>query len=150
MARGFKKVIKINNTPAMKSYKGCGYGYIIIKNEIPQTIIYSPDRTKQYEKSIIKIDEKNKQEIFETTKVYSGITGIDEFVATERIFPPISKLKELRKEKGILQKELAEAANVNITYIQKLESGEKQIENVSLKIALELSKKLNVNIKDLF
>lgn len=49
-------------------------------------------------------------------------------------------IKELRKEKNITQTQLAEACGLNIRWIQKLESGEINIENITLKNAALLFK----------
>lgn len=43
------------------------------------------------------------------------------------------KMKEWRKELGVTQKELAEASDLDLRWIQKIESGEINIENVTVK-----------------
>ena len=43
------------------------------------------------------------------------------------------KLKQMRSELGVTQKELAAAANLDIRWIQKVESGEIRIENITVK-----------------
>lgn len=43
------------------------------------------------------------------------------------------KLKEIRKSQGLTQKALAEKAGINIRQIQKYESGEYDIGNMTLK-----------------
>jgi transcriptional regulator with XRE-family HTH domain len=68
----------------------------------------------------------------------------------------MAELKELRKFMGITQKELASRAGVNIRYIQKLESGEVDINNITsqnrdaiekaLQISIEEMKSLDLNI----
>lgn len=68
----------------------------------------------------------------------------------------MAELKELRKFMGITQKELASKAGVNIRYIQKLESGEVDINNITsqnrdaiekaLQISIEEMKSLDMNI----
>lgn len=68
----------------------------------------------------------------------------------------MAELKELRKFMGITQKELASKAGVNIRYIQKLESGEVDINNITsqnrdaiekaLQISIEEMKSLDLNI----
>lgn len=45
----------------------------------------------------------------------------------------MSKIKELRKANNITQAQLAEACGLNIRWIQKIENGEIDIENVTLK-----------------
>lgn len=58
-------------------------------------------------------------------------------------------LKQLRKNKGLTQKTLADLSGVPLRTVQKYESGEYHIENITLKMALKLSKALNVNVEDL-
>jgi len=53
-------------------------------------------------------------------------------------------LKDLRKEKGLTQKALADASGMNISQIQKLESGETSIENTTFKNGLKLAEVLGV------
>ena len=52
----------------------------------------------------------------------------------------MSTIKELRKEKNITQSQLAEACGLNVRWIQKLENGEIDIENITLKNAALLFK----------
>lgn len=52
-------------------------------------------------------------------------------------------IAKMRKENGITQKQLAEASGLNVRWIQKLESGEINIENVTLINIVRLLKGLN-------
>ena len=54
-------------------------------------------------------------------------------------------LKELRKAKGLTQQSLADAAGVNISQVQKLESGEINVGNITLKNGLALANALGVD-----
>lgn len=47
-------------------------------------------------------------------------------------------IKELRKNKGMTQRELAEEIGVNIRWIQKLEAGEIKLENITFLNAIKL------------
>lgn len=58
-------------------------------------------------------------------------------------------LKACRLEQGLSQKALAEAAGVNIRQLQKMESGEIALGNVTLKNALALADALGVDVRDL-
>lgn len=58
-------------------------------------------------------------------------------------------LKQLRKNKGLTQKALADLSGVPLRTIQKYEGGEYHIENITLKMALKLSKALGVAAEDL-
>ena len=58
-------------------------------------------------------------------------------------------LKQHRINAGLTQKQLAEASGVNIRQIQKIESGEIQIGNVTLQNAARLASALGVELKDL-
>lgn len=60
----------------------------------------------------------------------------------------ICGLRYMRTENGLTQKELAEKAGVNIRQIQKYESGEYDIGNMTLKNALALANALECNVKD--
>lgn len=53
---------------------------------------------------------------------------------------------DLRIAKGLTQKELANRAKMSISQIQRLEYGERKVENLSLKTALSLSKALAVPV----
>lgn len=53
------------------------------------------------------------------------------------------KVSKIRSELGVTQKQLAEASGLNIRWVQKLESGEINIDNVTLKNAVLLLKGLN-------
>lgn len=57
------------------------------------------------------------------------------------------RLKELRKEKGFTQEQLAEKINVHQTYIGKLEIGKC---NPSLMLIYKISKALKINLKTFF
>ena len=58
-------------------------------------------------------------------------------------------ITELRKSAGLTQKALADAAGINIRQIQKIESGEIQIENITVKNAKALADALHVSIGSL-
>ena len=53
------------------------------------------------------------------------------------------QITKIRKENNITQKQLAEAAGLNIRWIQKLETGEISLENITLKNMALLLKGLN-------
>ena len=54
----------------------------------------------------------------------------------------MAELKELRKFMGITQKDLAEKAGINIRHLQKIESGEVKVENITAKSLMDL---INMN-----
>lgn len=60
-----------------------------------------------------------------------------------------SKLARLRVERGLGQRELADASGVYIRQIQGLESGALKMENVSLKNALGIADALGVHPREL-
>ena len=51
-------------------------------------------------------------------------------------------IKEMRKEKGLTQKQLAEQIGVNIRWVQKLEAGEIKLENITFLNAIKLIRAL--------
>lgn len=58
-------------------------------------------------------------------------------------------LRKYREKNEMTQKELAEKSGVNIRQIQKLESREIGIDNITLKNAIALAEALGVNVVDL-
>lgn len=54
-------------------------------------------------------------------------------------------VKELRKKAGMTQKQLADACGTNVRWIQKVESGEIHLENVTFLKAIRLIKVLYEN-----
>lgn len=58
-------------------------------------------------------------------------------------------IKEIRKSQGLTQKALAEKASINIRQIQKYESGEYDIGNMTLKNAVSIADALKCEIRDL-
>lgn len=61
----------------------------------------------------------------------------------------VSCVHSLRVNLGLTQKELADKSGINIRQIQKYESGEYDIGNMTLKTALALSDSLGCDVKDL-
>lgn len=58
-------------------------------------------------------------------------------------------IKTFRRKNKITQEQLAEQADLSISYIKQIESG-REYKNVSLTVMLKLSKALNTNINRLF
>lgn len=58
-------------------------------------------------------------------------------------------VKTYRKKQGLTQTDLANRAGLNIRQIQKIESDEVQIENVTLKTMQAIAQALNAKIDDL-
>lgn len=61
----------------------------------------------------------------------------------------INRVKTYRKKQGLTQTDLANRAGLNIRQIQKIENGEVQTENVTLKTMQAIAQALNVKIDDL-
>lgn len=61
----------------------------------------------------------------------------------------MSTLKEIRQLCGMTQRELSEKSGVNIRQIQKYESGEYSIENMTSKTASAIAESLGVTIEEL-
>lgn len=59
------------------------------------------------------------------------------------------KIALLRREKGMTQQSLADAAGVNIRAIQNFEGGERKIEDASLRVALKIADALGVEPREL-
>ena len=58
-------------------------------------------------------------------------------------------IKRLRKERNVTQEDLAELADLSISYIKQIESC-KDFKNISLTTMLKLSKALDTSISSLF
>lgn len=58
------------------------------------------------------------------------------------------QIKKIREENNITQQQLSEASGLNLRWIQKLESGEINIENVTVKNFALLLKGLNALVRD--
>ena len=61
----------------------------------------------------------------------------------------MNHLQELRKAKGLTQEQLARIAEINLTTIQKMESGVTDIEKIRLGNALKLARALGTTAEDL-
>lgn len=61
----------------------------------------------------------------------------------------MSNLRKLRTEKNMTQKQLADASGVNIRQIQRIETGEGDMSNVTLGNAVKLADALGVDVKEL-
>lgn len=62
---------------------------------------------------------------------------------------PINKLAYQRSLAGMTQQALANAAGINIRQVQKIEYGEYDIANTTVRIVLALAKALNCEVEDL-
>lgn len=70
----------------------------------------------------------------------------------DTFFPSIEKsrgVRALRRAAGLTQQQLADAAGINLTQIQKLESGEYQVEKLQLRTALAIAQALCVSVERL-
>lgn len=52
------------------------------------------------------------------------------------------EIKEMRKQRGLTQKQLAEQIGVNPRWVQKVESGEIKLENITFMNAIKLIRAL--------
>lgn len=60
-----------------------------------------------------------------------------------------NRIKTYRKKQGLTQTDLANRAGLNIRQIQKIENGEAQTENITLKTMQAIAQALNAKIDDL-
>lgn len=58
-------------------------------------------------------------------------------------------IKNIRKQKNLTQEELAEIADLSISYVKQIESS-KDYKNLTLTTMLKLSKALDTSINELF
>ena len=61
----------------------------------------------------------------------------------------MTNLKEIRKIKGMSQKELSDSSGVNIRLIQDYEQGHKSINNAKAMTIYKLAEALTCNVKDI-
>ena len=61
----------------------------------------------------------------------------------------MSKLRELRKAAKLTQNQLADLAGVNARQIQRVESGDSVMSNITLGNAVKLADALGVDVKEL-
>lgn len=61
----------------------------------------------------------------------------------------INHIKTYRKKQGLTQTDLANRAGLNIRQIQKIENGEVQTKNITLKTMQAIAQALNAKIDDL-
>lgn len=61
----------------------------------------------------------------------------------------MAELKELRKFMGLTQKELSKRAGINIRHLQKIESGDVKLENITAKSLREIENALGMTIKEM-
>lgn len=59
------------------------------------------------------------------------------------------KIADLRKIQGLTQHQLANRAHMSVSQLQRLEYGERKVENLSLKTALNLAAALKVDVREL-
>lgn len=59
------------------------------------------------------------------------------------------KLRLLRKQKNMTQKQLEEASGIQFQHISRLERGERKIGGISLSVAARLAKALGVHAEEL-
>ena len=60
----------------------------------------------------------------------------------------VCRIKQIREKKNITAYKLAKEVDISRSYLSELENNKKM--NVSLKVLFDISKYLDVNIKDLF
>lgn len=61
----------------------------------------------------------------------------------------MNKLKEIREQKGLLQKELAELSGVKLTTVQKLDGGVNNVNRARADTLYKLANVLGVGMEDL-
>lgn len=63
--------------------------------------------------------------------------------------PGKSTVQTLRLVRGMTQQELAERANMTVSQLQRIEYGERKVENLSLKTAIALAAALGVKVEEM-
>ncbi len=75
--------------------------------------------------------------------IMKSVEALEELKKT----PEKRTIRELRLVRGLTQQELANRAHMSISQVQRLEYGERKVENLSLKSAKELAKALRVGVE---
>lgn len=60
-----------------------------------------------------------------------------------------NSVRNLRLVRGLTQQELADRAHMSVSQLQRIEYGERKVENLSLKTAIALAKALGINVEEL-
>lgn len=60
-----------------------------------------------------------------------------------------NSVQNLRLVRGLTQKQLADRAHMTVSQLQRIEYGERKVENLSLKTAIALAKALGVDVEEL-
>lgn len=82
-----KQVFNLQNTPSEQDYTGRGHSILVIKNGVPQKLLYIPAEQSYNWESVIRINPDNATEIAATTEIWYGVASCWEFVAERRLFP---------------------------------------------------------------
>jgi DNA-binding XRE family transcriptional regulator len=87
-------------------------------------------------------------------KMYPMFHEVDISKAVETLSEmqkPVHKtsISDLRLVRGMTQQDLASRAHMSLSQLQRLEYGERKVENLSLKTALALAKALGVAVEEL-
>ncbi len=75
--------LPLSGTPCKQDYSGSGWGWLVIKDGLPQKLIYHPEREQEGMPEdwqvVINIDPENSAEIDATTEVWFGMASCWEF-----------------------------------------------------------------------
>lgn len=83
--------------------------------------------------------------IYHEVDVSKSVEIIAEMIKTPKKEP----IKSLRLIRGLTQKELAQKANMTVAQLQRIEYGERKVENLSLKTAISLANALGVRVEEM-
>ena len=129
--------IPAQNRDLIEMRDGCLYTFCIVpsrelkasdleplKSALPRDMALAYNHAKPYEGALRRLQMK-----------YFGLTDCP--------------LKEYRTAAGMTQQQLADASGVYVRQIQRIESGEGDVSNITLSNAIKLADALGVDVKDL-
>lgn len=108
----------------------------------------------QWEKNVPFADIWNFISIRMLQKMYPTLHEADISKAVDTMTEMIkttkkNKVQTLRLLRGMTQSELAERAHMTISQLQRIEYGERKVENLSLKTAITLARALGVRVEEM-
>lgn len=85
-----KKIFHLPATPCEQDYDGCGWGWLIVKRDRPQKLIYHPERPERMPEdwqTQIHVEHEVASEVEQTSEVWFGMASCWEFCAMYKLYP---------------------------------------------------------------
>lgn len=86
-----ENVFQLQNTQCERDYNGCGWSWLVVKNDRPQKLLYHPEQHSEEMpedwETVVRIDPENMAEIEATTEIWFGMASCWEFCGMHKIYP---------------------------------------------------------------